>query len=91
MKKVKLTIEETLKYEREVVILVPDEMDEQELQEELSSAERKSGFDGASGIVHELWRQGIDNPDGFDQDLSSPDSIEAGVIDFEILKDGEED
>lgn len=89
MKKVKLTIEETLKYEREVIIEVPDEMTNSEIESELDYAERNGGREGAEGIVYSLRRRGMENPDGFDQDLYSPDSSEAEILDYEIIDEDE--
>lgn len=89
MKKVKLTIEETLKYEREVIIEVPDEMTNGEIESELDYAERNAGRDGLDGIVYTLRRRGMENPDGFDQDLSSPDSVEAEILDYEVMDEDE--
>lgn len=85
MKQVKLTIAETLKYEREVTVVIPDEMTEAELEDVLNYAERNGGYDGVDGIVYELKKRGITNPDGFDRDLDCPDWVEAECYDYEIL------
>ncbi|KKO51115.1 hypothetical protein [Paenibacillus sp. DMB20] len=82
--KVKLMITETLKYDREVIVEVPAHMTERDIEEALNKAERNYGFDGVDGIVHALKRQGITCPDGFDQDLSSPNSVEAECYDYEV-------
>jgi hypothetical protein len=89
MKKVKLTIEETLKYEREVIIEIPDEMTNGEIESELDYAERNGGREGIEGIVYSLRRRGMENPDGFDMDTSSPDSIDAEILDYEVIDEDE--
>lgn len=85
MKKVKLLITETLKYNREVIVEVPDLMEKSDIEDALDNAERNAGFEGVDGFVHTLKKQGITNPDGVDKDLESPNSVEAECYDYKFL------
>lgn len=80
MKKVTLQVQETLKYTREIEIEIPDEMTEEELQEHLNLMEKDEYLADA---VYVLKDEGITVLQ-YDDDLSSPDSGEVEVTDFEF-------
>lgn len=85
MKKVKLVVRETLKYNREIIVEVPDDMTDAQIENALNEAEREWG--GVDEFVHALRKHGIQNPDGFNSDLDSPDDVESECEDYEVLED----
>lgn len=91
MRKVKLMVTETLKYEREIIVEVPDDVCETKLEGLLDVADRAGYADGVDGFVRALERRGVQNPDGYDTDLSSPSSYEAECDDYEFLDDRPEE
>lgn len=86
MKKVKLTIRETLVYEREAVLLMPDEIPGS-INELLDAAERRS--DVAGEVTYYLSRNGCEIVDDVSLDLDCPDSNEVEVVDYEFMEDPE--
>jgi hypothetical protein len=85
MKKVKLVVSEILKYNRKIIVEVPDNMTDAEIENALNEAERE--FGGADEFVHALKKHGIQNHEGFNSDLDSPDEIESECEDYEVLED----
>jgi len=83
VKKVKLKIEERLTYRREVIVKIPESMDESELNKALNLSERKSEF--IDDLIHYLGDFGIECPDGYDDDLSSPDTGEVECYEYSFL------
>lgn len=90
MNKVKLVVIETLKYEREIIVEVPEGISEIKLSGMLDAAERAGQLDGVDGFVGALKRRGIVVSGGYDTDLDSPSSVEAECFNYEILKGGSE-
>jgi hypothetical protein len=82
MKRVVLKIQETLKYQREVPVMIPDDMDEGELNSALDSAQR--GAESVDDIVRGLRRYGIEQNEPYDTDLDSPDWSEAECDDYDF-------
>ncbi|MDO3680407.1 hypothetical protein [Paenibacillus ehimensis] len=89
MKKAILYVTETLTYEREIVVLLPDEMSEESLNTALNAAERRVDF--MSDFVINLANQGIQVVGQIDDDLSSPDNceIECTAYDLKETQDRE--
>lgn len=89
MKKVVLKIQETLKYNREVPILIPDEMTEKEFNRILDNAQR--GAESVDDIVYHLKHSGagIKQTEPYDTDLDSPDYEEVECDDYEFIDDEE--
>ena len=88
MKKVSLDVEEKLHYRRRVVVLVPDNMSDEHLENVLDEAQRE---DSVSEFVYALKRHGIECPDGYDDDLSSPNYSEVECDYYEFLdEDGDQ-
>lgn len=85
MQKAKLIITETLEYNREIIVNLPDGMTKADLEEALEDGDREWG--GADEFVHELKKHGITCDKGWDTDLDSPDSIESECMDYEIIED----
>lgn len=86
MKTVKLSLEETLKYRREIVIEVPDSMTEKELEQLLNETTRKS--EQSADVPYDIKKI---NPEVVitefpDSDLDSPDRMEVEINDWEIVK-----
>lgn len=88
MKKVRLEFEEKLTYRREVDLFVPDDMDEDELEDVLSIAE--SGADDLGDFIWKLQGYGI-TCDEYDESLDSPYSVEIECDQYDFIDDGEED
>ncbi|MCC3380714.1 hypothetical protein ACFQ5D_10820 [Paenibacillus farraposensis] len=83
MKKVLLTVMETLKYEREIVVEIPDEMTDEQLEKALNKAEQN--FGGVSDFLYDLKPYGITNSSGFDESTDSPADMEAECTDYERI------
>ncbi|OMF32345.1 hypothetical protein [Paenibacillus peoriae] len=83
MKKVLLTVMETLKYEREIEVEIPDEMTDEQLNRALSKAEQH--FGGVDEFIYALKPHGITNPKGFDQSTDSPEYMEAECTDYDRI------
>lgn len=86
MKTVKVSIEETLKYRREMVISVPDTMTDKELNKLLGGVER--GSEQASDMPFEIQKLNpeikvIESPD---EDLDNPDDMSVEINDFNEVK-----
>lgn len=88
MKKYKLSIEETLKYNREMIIEVPDEMSESEFNKILDKVQRKT--ESADDISYALEKLNIEVIQDVDSDLSSPSYQEIEIEEYDYIKaDGE--
>lgn len=79
MKKINLSLEETFKYRREVVIELPDTITEKELERLISKAERESEL--ASDVPHMIKRI---NPEVViveyvDDDMDCPNDMEVEI------------
>jgi hypothetical protein len=83
MKKVKLNVLETLKYQREIEIAIPDDMTEGELNEILNRAQRGSDLDE---FLHRLEGNGI-SFGVYDDDLSSPYGMEVECDDYTFIEE----
>ena len=84
MKKVQLTIEERLVYSREIVIEVPDEMSESELERALNKAERGEFIDE---FLMNLRQHDIDvSNSSYDDDMSSPERGEVECTEYDFLE-----
>lgn len=86
MKTVKVSIEETFKYRRQMIISVPDSMTEKELDRLLGKTERKAEqASDAPYAIKEL------NPEIIvvefpNEDLDSPDFMSMEIDDFDIVE-----
>lgn len=82
MKKVTLKVDEILKYTREVVIEVPDDMTEEDLNNALDEAQRRA--DCVEDFVSRLTRNSeIVAKEPWDDSTDSPDSVEVECDDYE--------
>ncbi|MCY9760913.1 hypothetical protein M5X06_18695 [Paenibacillus alvei] len=88
MRKVKLTIRETLVYEREAIVLMPDGIPGS-INDQLDNAERRS--DSASEVVYELGNNGCEIVENVSRDMDCPVSEEVEIIDYEFLEEDAED
>lgn len=86
MRKVKIKIRETLVYEREAVVLMPDGIPGS-INDQLDNAERWS--DSASEVVYELGNNGCEIVENVSHDMDCPERTEVEVTDYEILDDGQ--
>lgn len=78
----RLELMETLKYQREMVIVLPEEKTDKELNSMLDSAEKQS--ESAFDVAHYLERHyDIKVTEYPDQDLNSPYSAEVEIEDFD--------
>ncbi|WP_127532755.1 hypothetical protein [Paenibacillus kobensis] len=85
MKSVTLVIKETLVYERDVQVEIPDDMDEKALNKALDSAQR--GSDTIDDMVRKLDKQsGIKLTKPYDTDLSSLDSMEVECDEYDFVQ-----
>lgn len=84
MAKVKLEVEETLKYRREIIVEVPDEMDDGDLEQALNMAQK---HDNLQDFMLELEDHGIEAPDGYDDDLSSPSDMDVECDGYDFIKE----
>lgn len=80
MKKVKLQIEENLRYTRFMTIEVDSEISDDHLNNILDNAQRKSEF--PDELSYSLEKQGIKVLKDVDSDLSSPDNCEIEIIEI---------
>lgn len=87
MRKAKLIVEETVKYQREIKVSVPDEMSDTDLERALSLAEREDRMDD---FLLELERYGVVLEEPYDDDLNSPDQFEVECLEYDFLE-GQED
>lgn len=93
MKKIKLEIEETLIYQRSMLIEVPDDFSEEALEDILDEAEKtaSSGQD-VSYVLEKFKGEGVKVLDHADDDLSSPYKAEIEIeINDKSERDGEKD
>lgn len=88
MRKVILKITETLKYQREVPVEVPDFLSENDLNHALDHAQRSA--ESIDDMVIELRRYGINQTASYDRDLDSPWDVEIECDDYEWISDEEE-
>lgn len=87
MKKVELTINETLKYERKMEIEIPDKMTEDELNQLLNNVESKHP-EGASdvSIIIQRLNKDIKITSYSSETYQSPYSSDVEIEDFEIIE-----
>jgi hypothetical protein len=78
MKKVTIQVQETLKYDREIEVEIPDEMTETEFDRLCVAMER---VDSLSDALYVLKRNGI-KVGQYDEDMNSPDFGEVEVLEF---------
>lgn len=88
MKKVRLDVEEKLRYRREVEVYIPDDMDDSDLEDALDAAVNRS--ESLDDFIRLLEREGI-RCDGYDDSLDSPSYMEIECDDYDFIVDGEED
>lgn len=70
MKKYELEVLEELKYTRYITVAVPDDWDDEQVQEAMEFADRKA--DNIEDYAYELGKLGLDVLE-YDRDLDSPD------------------
>lgn len=91
MKKIKLEIEETLKYHRSMLIAVPDDFSEDVLEDILDEAEKTaSKGQDVSYVLERFKGEGLNVLEHADDDLSSPHRAEIEIYDKSEM-DGEQD
>jgi hypothetical protein len=83
MKKVKLNVLETLKYQREIEVKIPDDMSEDELNRILDRAQRGTNLDE---FLHRLESNDI-TFGVYDDDLSSPYDSEVECDDYTLIEE----
>jgi hypothetical protein len=86
MKKVKISIQEILRYERKAIIEIPNDMSEDELNNIFNIAQRRA--DSAEDITYIIDALDddiriLEHPDG---DLSSPWDSEIEIDEFDYIK-----
>jgi hypothetical protein len=86
MKKVKLNIQETLKYQREMIIEVPDDMTDGKLNQYLDIAQRKSQAAIDIGYILEDLDDEINIIENPDEDMDSPWDSDIMIDDFDYIK-----
>jgi hypothetical protein len=81
--KVRITVEETLKYTDEIVVEQPNTMDDEEFEEILQRAERSIGYDGSAKDLAYVLKEkyGIKVIIQSDNFPDSPDSSELEIVD----------
>lgn len=87
MKKIKLEIEETLRYDRSMIIEVPESISEDELDTILDRAERAFGSQDVSNILSRAGIKVLNEPDS---DPSSPKTVELEITDITEMDDEED-
>jgi len=88
MRKVKLSVREKLEYLREVVVYLPDDMSERDLENELDEAQR-GGDIGLSDFVYTLRNAGIALAEPLDDDMDCPNFMEIECHEYDFLDDDE--
>lgn len=84
MRKIVVEVEEKLTYKREIEFIVPDGMDDAEIQDILEDA--SSGDAYLSDFVYNLKRKGLNCHHAYDDSLDSPYTNEIEVWDFWDVK-----
>ncbi|MGG3873207.1 hypothetical protein [Brevibacillus laterosporus] len=88
MRKVRLTIEETLRYTRDMVIEIPDDMGVKGLGNLLNRTENNA--DSAEDFQEILKQQGVNVLKGPDSFMDSPDRQEVECVDYREIEEGTE-
>ncbi|WP_080833259.1 hypothetical protein [Cohnella massiliensis] len=86
MKKVVLKIQETLRYQREVPVMIPDDMNQEALNAVLDTAQ--CGAESVDDIIYRLRRHGIQQNEPYDSNLDSPDWSEAECDEYDFPDGG---
>jgi hypothetical protein len=85
MKKVKLNIQETLKFQREMVIEIPDDMNEDKLNRFLDKAQMKAQAAIDISFILEDFSDEINVIELPDESCDSPWDTEIEIDDFDYL------
>jgi hypothetical protein len=85
MKKVRISIEENLRYQREMIIEVPDDMTEDKLNTILDKSQRRAQSAGDIPYIVESLNKDIKIVECPDEDLSSPWDSEIEIDDFDYI------
>jgi predicted nucleotidyltransferase len=85
MKKVRLNIQETLKYQREMVIEIPDDMSESTLNGFLDRAQRKAQAAIDISYILEDFSDEINTVEQPDESTDSPWDTEIEIDDFDFI------
>ena len=87
--KYKISVEETLKYDREFTVDIPEDMDEDELDDLLDEAQNQAnGGEDFSAIYTFLQSYGIKITEYADDDTHYPQSAEFNI--YDMVESGEE-
>lgn len=81
MKKVTLYVQETLKYTRDVVVEVPDNMTDGQLEYLLDKVQSRA--ESVDDAVYALRDRGINLCEPYDTDLDSPSHCEIEIDDYQ--------
>lgn len=84
MKKVKITIEEKFRYNREIDVEVPDEMTDSDLEKLFDDCERYHA-DNADDVVRFLVRKGIVLAGNIDTDMDCPDEMSVEITEYDVV------
>lgn len=87
MKKVRLSIQETLKYQRAMIIEIPDDMSEDKLNAYLDKAQRKAQAAIDVGYILEDFNDEIYVIEQPDESIYSPWATEIEIDDFDFVKE----
>jgi hypothetical protein len=88
MRKVTLSVREKLEYMREIVVYLPEDMSESDLEGELDEAQR-GGDIGISDFVYTLKRSGITLAGPYDDSMDCPYSMEVECEEYDFVKEEE--
>ncbi|MDP4087360.1 MAG: hypothetical protein Q8934_22610 [Bacillota bacterium] len=87
MRKVRLSIQETLKYQRDMIIEIPDDMSESTLNSFLDKAQRKAQAAIDVGYILEDFNDEINVIEQPDESTDSPCDTEIEIDDFDFIKE----
>jgi predicted nucleotidyltransferase len=86
MKKVRISIQETLKFQREMVIEIPDDMPEDKLNNFLDKAQKKAQSAIDVSYILEDFSDEINVIENPDESCDSPWDSEIEIDDFDYIK-----
>lgn len=82
MKKAKIVVDEKLTFRRDIEVLIPNNISDVEMETILNEAEREGSL---SDFMRILMKYGIECPDGYDDDFSSPWDLEVECEEFDFM------
>jgi hypothetical protein len=87
MKKVRLSIEETLRFQRQMIIEIPDDMTEDKLNNILDKAQRKAQSSSDLPFIIEDLNDQISVFQAPDENIDSPWDTDIEIDDFDYINE----